>query len=305
MRRTAAAVIAVACVLMMAGCALTFCVNKGFDADASYDGTNLNYRFDSGLPADFRYIVYSNVDVAEKLYLFFDEKETSVYSGEAQNALLNPMEKLLKDRGFANIERIDSQGLRGKIDSGTEHTSAVLFYTGKIPDEISSSGLTQWMSEGNTVYWIGQGLKPLLGDDVSDREDTKASVQSEFAKANNIGFFCCDYGVKKTRGLCVGLCDDEYSSITVMDYLSGRLMVMGGDPHPFNFSDLPSLQHLLGLAGYIVSGITEHSEIVKYDVIHKGYFGYSASVKVEIPADSLFYISAGSTYSEWAKTVRL
>ena len=66
-------ILAILTVFLLAGCAVIYCVdNDDYTATVNTDSGGVDYTISGFMPCDYTFKVYSNTDVPDRLYFYYD-----------------------------------------------------------------------------------------------------------------------------------------------------------------------------------------------------------------------------------------
>ncbi|MDR3206097.1 MAG: hypothetical protein LBT41_03250, partial [Candidatus Methanoplasma sp.] len=169
----------------------------------------------------------------------------------------------LEYRGFTAIVKVNADELKKSLQSDLltdGYSKALIVISGVLPDTVYTGNggdlIFQWMREGGSLYWLGN----LLGQGYSTPGGVKevADYQMLFFGAECLNTNGTDrafsdvgsndyrailslmnnrvkYGVdgsklpEGTEHLSVGYAEDNYSSITFVEFGKGMICILGGD----------------------------------------------------------------------------
>lgn len=311
-------ILAISCIVLLAGCALIYCFNNDdYKANVEFESGEIRYTLDGFLPCDYTCKVYSNTDVPERLYFYYDEGYIHYYDHNSQKRFFTDMERVLKARDYSSIQYIDAVELKTLIDDPANAIkSEIIFVSGSIPDTIyndTEMRLTEWMDNGGAVMWSGPEIGlyvshtngyaqaengRILKGHVNDGTEQREESISELGLATGFTRWKSTmFGLEKDYpgSTCLSVCSKDYSSFSVMEYSNGRMFIMGG-----NLSDTVLPMHT-SLAEIIICGITENTTVKYSETFKKGYGGASGTIQ-SVSAGDTFLLTVGKPYSSWARS---
>ena len=311
-------ILAISCVILLAGCGVIYCFNNN-DYSVSFEpsGDEVRYTLRGFMPCDYSYRVYTNTDVSDKLYFYYDDSYSHYYKNEYQKKFFDRMETVLKARDYSSMEYVDAAGLKILIDNTDDASGLmIMIVSGSIPDIIIEAGestiFTKWMANGGSVFWAGPEIGKYISHknsyDISEtgrpfeghvNDGTKQDIKTITEIGQVTGFSlanCIDFGLEKNYpgSVCLSTCSSNYSSSSVMKYGNGRLFMIGG---MLVDSVLPI--HT-ALAEILMCGINEDTVIKSSESFSKGYGDTSGTIKA-LSGDILI-LNIGKPYSAWART---
>ena len=311
-------ILAILTVFLLAGCAVIYCVdNDDYTATVNTDSGGVDYTISGFMPCDYTFKVYSNTDVPDRLYFYYDEDYEHFYDIERQKTFFNDLERVLKARGFDEIQYVDANGLKGLIDDPSKTAGSELFLiSGMIPDTIYSATemrLTEWMDNGGTVFWAGPEIGLYIshtdGYDEADngrilKDHVNGGIQQDIRTISELGYVTgfslnrhLQFGLEKDYpgAVCLSTCSDDYSSASVLKYSAGRIYIVGGD-----IMD-SVITHHTALAEIIICGINENTVLKSTETFHKGYGDTSGTFDCPVVSGDVVLLTIGKPYSSWAR----
>ena len=240
--------------------------------NGTYDGIDRLYiYFDESYPAN-----YEDVDVS--------------IGAQAldQKYYLEQVVNLLKPRNFHDITYVDAEqladALAGDLASDGCGTAGLLVISGALPDTVytgnADDAIFQWMSGGGSLYWLGNligecyattdGLQHVDGyqelffgaeclntegiDTAYSEVDGNGYTHALALQSNSVKYAVDGDRIPEDRAhLSIGFTEGGYSSITLVQYGSGMVCVLGGDYSNYQRNDLVQI---------ISSGLGPQSTIV-------------------------------------------
>ena len=310
-------ILVISCVILLAGCTVIYCFdNNDYTASVVVNSSDIEYSITGFMPCDYTFKVYTNADVPERLYLYYDENYESKTNIERQQIFFSDMERVLKARGYQNIEYVDANALKDLIDDPSKAPkSAIFFASGMMPDTVygSTAGFIEWMDNGGTIIWSGPEIGlyvshtsgydtaesgRILKDHVNNGDPQDIETISDLGLATGFSLKkCIDYGLEKDYpgSVCLSTCSKDYSSASVLKYSNGRLFIIGGD-----ITDSVLSTHS-SLAEIIIGGINENSSIRTMETFHKGYGDVSGTFIASVSAGDSVILTIGQPYSSWMR----
>ena len=295
-----------------------------YDATASMnaDGT-ISYTL-SGPNSEYRYSVFSNTKIPDKVYMYCDESYASDFCDVyTQNEFLHVLASMLERRGMAT-GFVDAEQL---ADIMAHPEYGVFFASGALPSTVydgnPGSLFEMWMTSGGTVYWTGpeigryisspEGVTDLgtgfFGGNVNTDEKNKfAYDQSDMFAYTQTRYDDCLYGLKADAAdsLPLGyISEGNYSSVSVARLFGGNVTVFGG-----NVAVTKNVSQVVTdrtcCADLMICGLTYQSQGLDCGngKIMKNVSS-STSADVSSASDRVFFISTGGPASDWAKTIPL
>lgn len=134
-----------------------------YDAEGSVSAHGADYVLSSSVNTEYRVLALNNgteVPVSE-LYIFIDGCYVPYCTtAPSAEAYVGNVEKELLQRGFADFERVDADGLRNLIVSTFSAVGkGILVPFGTLPSTVytgnASDPFLTWTAKGGTVYWMG------------------------------------------------------------------------------------------------------------------------------------------------------
>ena len=301
-------VLAVCCVVMIAGVAVTYGMqpDTGFDVKDNGDGT-ATMEVTGMMPTEISYMVLSDTDAPATIYMYLDDRYEGFVSYREQDRYLSALSDALSKRGFDNTEIIDADRLAQILDDPAASDRGVVIASGAIPvpayPSDSDNKVLTFLSNGGTVYWSGPDIglyrsviddEPVkienggyFGDSINDgEEECDVFEASDVSEKMRFACYTADYGLKANlpESRVLGLYD-EYSSLSVAKVLSGRVYVLGC------YLSTLEAEEMYSYADMIVSGITEDTVFKETGSFHKG-FGRETRT-VDISAGDTVYMASG------------
>ena len=316
-------VLALFTVFILVGCAYVDCNGNGtYQATAGIDGDGTVSYTLSGPSSEYRYSVFSDTDVPEKVYLYLDETYASDFNNYyIQSEFFGVMKQMLERRGCASVEYADAQKLK---DVMTEYGSAVFFVSGALPDTVyngnDSDPFCVWMDNGGTVYWTGPEIgryvstpsgvtdrgTGFFGGDVNTDGSVYGYTESEMFTYTGMRNDDVLYGLRVDQPdskVLSFVSDDGYSAVSVAKLRNGNVTVFAG-----NIATTENVSQVLlnrtCCADLLICGLTYTSE-----GLDCGGGSVRGSVESSTQADvspysgRLFFISVGPNASDWSKGI--
>ena len=313
------AIFAVFAVLLVIGCwNVYFNEHQSYGVSLNGDGFTV-----TGPPSEYRYSVYSDTDVPDKLYLYLDERYPSdLNSYYQQSEFLGVLKKMLEDRGMKDIQYVDADSLKDVLTGDC----AVFFVSGNLPDTVYDGTdtciMVQWLKTEGKVFWTGpefgryvastNGItdlgEGLFGGKVCSEKDKYGYTHSEMYQYTTVRLDDCTYGLSTDipDSLPLGyVTDDGYSAVSVAKLYASSVTVFGG-----NIAATETVLEVLTDRTYcseiVVSGLTYQSKGLTH-----GSGSLNGSANVGLDLDLTLYTSAslsvftGEPASNWGRTVPL
>ena len=144
--------------------------DRGFSADAGYDGTTVSYDVSAKGAYTYRATLFDNggMTPATKVYVYLDKAySSSVDDGRViavgsqamtQDYYVDQLVKNLKLRGVSDVTVVDAQELRTALTADIASTckgKGLIIASGAAPDTVfgPSTVLTDWINGGGYLYW--------------------------------------------------------------------------------------------------------------------------------------------------------
>ena len=303
------------------GCVFVYCNKSGdYDASATLESDGMISYSLSGDTMSYRYSVFSDTSLPEKIYFYLDERYPSVINDHSsQSEFFSVIEKMLERRGFSSVKYTDADGLRNVMD-GTKN--AVFFVSGTLPDTVIDNGSFQkWMENGGTVYWtgpeIGRYVSTLNG--VTDRGTgyfggnvnidsgvSYAYTESNMMPYTQMRYDECLYGLSTNQpdSVCLSYTSDNgYSSVSVARLFNGNVFVFGGNIASV-YKTSQVLSDRISCADLIICGLTYQSKGIDHgEGSVKGIITARTTVDTSPYIGRMFFISAGPAASNWSESI--
>ena len=314
-------------VFLLIGCIFVY-HNGGGDYQASAEMNSdgkISYSL-SGNATEYRYSVFSDTSLPDKLYLYLDGSYASEFNNHyIQSEFFGVLKQMLERRNYSSVEYVDADGLIAVMN---EYGSAVFFVSGALPDtiydgDVNDSLFKTWMENGGKVFWSGpeigryvstkngvidKGTGFFGGNVNNDKDSLYGYDESEMFRYTEIRNDDCLYGLKKDQADSIAISfvsDNGYSTLSVAKMFNGNITVFGG-----NIATTENVSQVLldrtYCADTIIYGLTYQSEGLDCGngVIKDGVSSIT-NIDVSSYSNRMFFISVGQNASEWSKSIVL
>ena len=308
---------------ILIGCVCVYHNGCGdYQATASLNGDGTVSYTISGPADEYRYSVFSDTSVPEKVYLYLDSSYASDFNNYyAQSEFFGVIKQMLERRGCTSVGYVDAQGLK---DVMADCDSAVFFVSGTLPDTVyndpADSLFKTWMENGGTVYWTGPEIGRYVSTSTGVTDfgkgffdgnvNTDGSVygynESEMFRYTGMRNDDCLYGLRADQPdskVLSFVSDDGYSSVSVAKLFNGNVTVFGG-----NIATTENVSQVLldrtCCADLLICGLTYTSEGLDHGS-GKVSGSVSSVTNTGVSPGDLFFIAVGPNASDWSRGIPL